>query len=141
MPEWMTEPVLLAIIGGIFSVMIALIDKLTVDVSKTRKDAVAVHQSINNRPTSLSDGMDVLGTGIEQVKGILNEHGKKLEDHTDDIGRLRRDIGDLRDDDQELRSSVKEVGRKLTTHTKATADWTPMLNDLHTKYVEDKRTN
>lgn len=146
MPEWMTEPVLLAIIGGVFSVMIALIGKLTFDVSKTRKDAAAVHQSINNRPTSMSDRIDSLSDqmsgvlkAVGQVQQTQKEHGEKLVTHTRDIRGVRSDIGGLQGADRQLREDVASTNRQLSTHVRETSEWTPMLTELHSEYVDKRK--
>lgn len=144
----MPETVILAIIGGVVTILTAIIGKLSFDVGRTKKDAAAARQaavktehSINNRPTSLSDRLDGLMDAVSKVQSTQREHGEKLTTHTRDLRGVRADIGGLQGADRALREDVASTNQQLSRHMRETSEWTPMLTELHTQYVGKERIN
>ena len=142
----MTETIILAIIGGVVTILTALIGKLSIDVGRTKKDAAAARvasqkteNSINNRPTTLSDRLDGVLEAVEKVQSTQKEHGEKLMTHTRDIRGVRADIGGLQGADRQLRKDVAAANRQISEHMRETSEWTPMLTELHTEYVDKRR--
>lgn len=125
-----TETVILAIIGGVVTIMTALIGKLSFDLSRTKKDAKAARHasektehSINNRSTPLSDRLDAVGklseTAIAAVASVaetLESHGRKLDTHTKDLRGVDESVGILRGADRELQRGLAGTQRDLDQH-------------------------
>jgi len=122
---------------------------------KAEEAAVASHkteQSINNRPTSMSDRVDEVGSAVsdvsEAVKSIvsmLDSHGNLLEEHGRDIRgvrdsnlQTRRDIGLLHGEDRAGRNETQQLRKDLTEHVEQTAPMMPMLEALYRQYVNGK---
>lgn len=137
----MPETVILAIIGGVVTILTAIIGKLSFDVNETKKAAVKTENSINNRPTSLSDRIDGVMDAVSKVQRTQREHGEKLATHTRDLRGVRADIGGLQGADRALREDVASTNQQLSRHMRETAEWTPMLTELHTQYVGKERMN
>lgn len=86
----MTETLILSIIGGVVTILTALIGKLIFDVFRTKKDASAARSaaektesSINNREFPLSDRLHAVGAtasaavqAVARVATTLEEHGR-----------------------------------------------------------------
>lgn len=138
MPEWLTEPILLSIIGGVFALLTAIVTKLSFDVSKTRKDTAAVHQSINNRPTSMSDRVDEVIEALERVEAQQVNHGRKLDTHTKDLRGIDDSIGILRSADRDLQKGLAFTQREFSLHVKETGPMKDKINKLAEKFLKDK---
>lgn len=116
----MSNEVTVAVIGFIGILITAVLGVLANDVKKVKRHAAATEHSINNRPTSLSDRLDVVLSAVEDVKAQQESHGK-------DIRGFRQDIGELRGEDRRLRS-------QLSRQVEAMGPLMPMLKDLHQQY-------
>lgn len=142
----MTETIILAIIGGVVTILTAIIGKLSFDVGRTKKDAAAARQaavktehSINNRPTPLSDRLDAVQKSVDKVASVLEEHGQKLTTHTKDLRGIDESVGILRAADRDLQTGLASTRRELNAHIEDTSEWTPMLRDLHQQYSGKNR--
>ncbi len=126
----MTETVILAIIGGVVTILTAFIGKLSFDLSRTKRDAKAARHasektehSINNRETPLSDRLDAVGkaadaavTAVASVAETLEDHGRKLDTHTKDLRGVDVSVGILRGADRDLQSGLADTRRELADH-------------------------
>ncbi|MGP9490600.1 hypothetical protein ACT3UD_18205 [Glutamicibacter sp. 287] len=144
MPEWLTEAVLLSIIGGVFALLTAIVTKLSFDVSKTSKDTAAVHQSINNRPTSLSDRVDDVGTAASDALDAVNEiattlkaHGQKLDTHSKDLRGIDESVGILRSADRDLQKGLAHTLREFSLHVMETGPMKEKIHRLAEKFLKD----
>ncbi|MFK0082714.1 hypothetical protein [Glutamicibacter sp. NPDC090743] len=137
MPEWLTEPILLSIIGGVFALLTAIVTKLSFDMSRTRKDTAAVHQSINNRPTSLSDRLDEVIDALKRVEAKQKGDGQKLDTHTKDLRGIDDSIGILRSADRDLQKGLAYTQREFTQHVNETGPMRDKINRLADKFLKD----
>lgn len=144
MPEWLTEEVLLSIIGGAFVLLTAIVTKLSFDVSKTRKDTAAVHQSSNNRPTSLFDRVDDVGTAatdaldaVNEIAAILKTHGQKLDTHSKDLRGFDDSVGIVRSADRDLQKGLAHTQREFSLHVMETGPMKEKINRLAEKFLKD----
>lgn len=142
----MPEPIILAIITGVVTILTALIGKLTFDMSKTKKAAVKTEHSINNRDTPLSDRLDKVGEAaasalqaVNKVAETLEAHGHTLATHTKDLRGIDENVGLLKGADRDLQKSISSQRGELSEHIRDTSRWQPMLEELHAQYVGNKR--
>lgn len=137
MPEWLTEPILLSIIGGVFALLTAIVTKLSLDVSQTRKETSAVHKSINNRPTSLSDRMDVITEILVRVEAQQKTQDQKLDTHTKDLRGTDESIGILRSADRDLQKGLAHTQREFSAHMIETGPMRDKINKLADKFLRE----
>lgn len=126
----MTETIVLTIIGGVVTILTALIGKLSFDMSRTKTDAKAARHasektehSINNRDTPLSDRLDAVGeaadaavAAVAAVAETLKDHGRKLDTHTKDLRGVDESVGILRGADRDLQKGLASNQRELAAH-------------------------
>lgn len=86
----MSEPVILAVIGGLVTLLTALIGKVVVDGHHTRRETRAVHESINNRPTTLSERLDEVLAEVQHNTAVTRGMRADIIDHDKRLMRLER---------------------------------------------------
>lgn len=147
----MPETVVLAIIGGVVTLLTAIIGKLTFDVSRTKKDASAARtasekteSSINNRDSPLSDRLDAVGTAaadaleaVNEVAKTLKAHGQKLDTHSKDLRGIDESVGILRSADRDLQRGLAHTQREFSLHVIETGPMKEKINRLAEKYLKD----
>lgn len=122
----MPEPVIITLITTLGAILIALIGKVSWDVSKTRKDTAAVHESINNRDTPLSDRLEAVGDSATAanlaavgLKTTVDELARKFEaNHIEGMSAhatLARQV-------TEIGNAERNSRNRLDKHLEDTAD-------------------
>lgn len=148
----MADPVAIALISTIGTILVALIGKVSLDLSRTKKDVVRARaasekteSSINNRDSPLSDRLDVASEaaldalkGVQQLAETLKDHGSKLDRNTKDLRGIDQSVGILRGADRDLQEGLALTQRQLTDHMAETSRWTPMLSELHSRYAGNR---
>lgn len=81
-----------------------------------------VHESINNRPTSVSDRLD-------DMKNLFS----------DKLGAVTTEIATLRSTDEGTRAKLDAVSNRMELHIEQTEPLLPMLMELHQEYVPKAR--
>ncbi|WP_417372732.1 DUF2746 domain-containing protein [Glutamicibacter protophormiae] len=121
----MTETVILAIIGGVVTILTAIIGKLSIDVGRTKKDAKSAAadakeariQVKNSHDTNLREEGDerhaeiveTLKSVVRDVQGIRDDNQATRRDIGILHGAIRgvvRDITGLRETDAQARSEL-----------------------------------
>ena len=118
------------------------IDSATEAARAAEAHSHKTEQSINNRPTSMSDRVDKLAKGNEAVlkelkglKGTLDEHGRDIRGLRTDHKLTRNDIGSLRGVDRAGREETQALRKDFEDHVNETRPMMPMLAELHRKYI------
>ncbi|WP_422934988.1 hypothetical protein [Sinomonas sp. P47F7] len=143
----MNEEVIIAFITGLTAILVAYLEKNRRDTKRIRRDARAVHESVNNRtdengnPISLSDRLDaVMGIAKEAAASAkaAREQGQR---HQDELAEQRHDIRGIREDNQATRRELgllhkedRDIRTDLNTVVESTAEWGRFLTDLHTRW-------
>ena len=121
----MSETVLLAIIGGVVTVLTAIIGKISIDVGRTKKDAKSAAddareariQVKNSHTTNLrEEGDERHAELVEKITELGKDVAGLRQDHQDttkNVGLihgalrgLRKDITGLRDADEQARTEL-----------------------------------
>lgn len=115
----MTETVILAIIGGVVTILTALIGKLSIDVGRTKKDARA----------AATDAKAAAADSKEARIQVKNSHDTNLREEGDErhaeiletLKSVIRDVQGIRDDNLATRKdigilhgSIRGLGRDIT---------------------------
>lgn len=120
---WATTEVIVAIVGVIGAVMVALVGKISFDMIKVKRSSAAAHHfaqktesSINHRDTPMSDRIDAVMAAVKGVAATQMTQGETLKQVKDTQVEQGRDIRGLRKDDGLMRGEVRDVRRDLSEH-------------------------
>lgn len=88
---------------------------------------------IGDRMDAQDVTLDNLSTTVETVRSqVQNSHQTNLRDDVDKvINKLDQHLATSESQDKEQ----KETTKKLDEHIAETSEWTPMIKDLHSRYV------
>jgi biopolymer transport protein ExbB/TolQ len=117
--------VTLITVGG--TIVVALLGKISFDLGHAKRDARAVHQSINNRtdvngnPISLSDRLDDVFRMAERADATAQEAVRQSRGARQDINDLFSADRDHRRDIARLGETMDQTQRKLDDHLSQSA--------------------
>lgn len=138
----MTETVILAIIGGVVTILTAIIGKLSVDVGRTKKDAKSAAtdaksaaadakearvQVKNNHDTNLREEGD---ERHDEQMTALKELARDVRGLREDHYETRKDIGMLHAEDRAGRRETQALRQEFAEHIQQTAPLIPTLEAL-----------
>ena len=141
----MTEPVIITLITTLGTVLVALIGKIAVDTSKTKKHAEQAktaaqktEHSINNRPTPLSDRIDGLAGQIQATSESVSAVAKDLRRLRDEQALTRGDVLGLRDVDASNHRETQQLRKDFQHHVEETRPLVESIQALHSRYIGNK---
>jgi septation ring formation regulator EzrA len=111
-----SDEVLLSVIGGVVTILTALIGKVAWDGHRTRQHTEAVHESVNNRPTSLSDRLDEVHGAVSAVAHVLEEYRRRFQVMRDEQSALREDVRGLSEADRDVRAAARDLEKRFAEH-------------------------
>lgn len=141
----MSDPVLIALISAVGTVIVALLGKISFDLGHAKRDARAVHQSINNRadehgnPIPLSDRLDDVFRMAERAEATARDAATQARGARQDVNELFQADREQRRDIMQLQEGINETQRTLADHlTASTPIWNTVkrLSDLLSKDKE-----
>lgn len=99
----MSDPVLIALVGCIQAVTVAIVGVLAVRIGKVRRDTTATREHVvNDHTTNFRDEND---SRHAETKGWFRELRR-------DVGGIREDIRLLRKDDRNLSARITRIEQK-----------------------------
>jgi hypothetical protein len=123
----MSDEVLIALISTMGVIITALLGKISFDLGHAKRDARAVHESINNRadkngnPIPLSDRLDDVFRMAERAEATAQEASRHAQGARQDINDLFRADREQRRDILGLQDGINETQRQLADHLTASA--------------------
>lgn len=129
----MSDEVLVTLISTLGVIITALLGKISFDLGHAKRDAKAVHESINNRtdkdgkPIPLSDRLDDVFRMAERAEATAQEASRHAKGAREDVNELFTADRQQRRDILALQEGINETQRQLADHLTAS---TPIWNTV-----------
>lgn len=141
----MSDDVIITLISVGGTVVVALLGKISLDLGHAKRDARAVHQSINNRadengnPIPLSDRLDDVFRMAERAEATARDAATQARGARQDVNDLFTADREQKRDILALQEGINQTQRTLADHlTASTPIWNTVkkLSDMLSKDKE-----
>lgn len=129
----MSDEVAISLISVVGTIIVALLGKISFDLGHAKRDARAVHESINNRadehgrPIPLSDRLDDVFRMAERAEATAQQASRHAQGARQDVNDLFTADREQRRDILALQDGINETQRQLADHLTAS---TPIWNTV-----------
>jgi hypothetical protein len=129
----MSDDVLIVVISTVGTVIVALLGKISLDLGHAKRDARAVHNSINNRadehgnPIPLSDRLDDVFRMAERAEATARDAATQARGARQDVNDLFTADREQRRDITALQEGINKTQGLLADHLTAS---TPIWNTV-----------
>jgi len=128
-----SDEVAISLISVVGTIIVALLGKISFDLGHAKRDARAVHESINNRadehgrPIPLSDRLDDVFRMAERAEATAQQASRHAQGARQDVNDLFTADREQRRDILALQDGINETQRQLADHLTAS---TPIWNTV-----------
>jgi hypothetical protein len=143
-----SDEVIISLISVVGTVIVALLGKISFDLGHAKRDARAVHESINNRadehgrPIPLSDRLDDVFRMAERAEATAQTAARHAQGARQDVNELFASDREQRRDILTLQEGITETQRQLADHlTASTPIWNTVKKLSEGLLGKEKETN